>query len=173
MLELDKIAILLNRGSLAKTPTMTWQTATVNSCSIFCEQHNLRPTQFKFPHPKSRVRTWDNPSGLRAQLDHITINAKWQNTVRNFRAYNTVELDSDHRIVSATVKIRLRIQVAYPVKRKRYNWKRLTKGPKLRQEFRLELRNRFEPLMALVLLSHDNKPKSYDLFEEGMEETAV
>ena len=55
MLELDKIAILLSRGSLAKTPTMTSQTATVNSCPIFCEQHNLRPTQFKFPYYKSRV----------------------------------------------------------------------------------------------------------------------
>ena len=33
-----------------------------------------------------------------------------------------VKLDSDHRILSATVKISLRIQGANPVKRKHYNW---------------------------------------------------
>ena len=93
-----------------------------------------------------------------------------QNSVRNCRAYNTVELDSDHRIVVATVKISLRIQGANQVKPKRYNWNRLTNGPKLKEEFQLELRNRFEPLMALS--SHeDGIQESYDLFEEGMEET--
>ena len=73
--------------------------------------------------------------------------------------------------MSATVKISLLIQGANPVKRKRYNWNRLTNDPKLKEEFQLELRNRFEPLMAL--LSHeDGIQESYDLFEEGMEETA-
>ena len=95
-----------------------------------------------------------------------------QNSVRNCRAYNTGELDSDHRIVSATVKISLRIQGANQVKSKSYNWNRLTNDPKLKKEFQLELRNRFEPLTAL--LSHeDGIQESYDLFEEGMEDGKV
>ena len=63
-----------------------------------------------------------------------------------------VELDSDHWIV-------------------RYNWNGLTNDPKLKEEFQLQLWNRFEPLVAL--LSHeDGIQESYDLFEEGMQETA-
>ena len=140
--------------------------------SDFCKRHNLHPTQLSSltKSPKSRTWTWEHPSGQRAQLDHIIINAKWQNSVRNCRAYNTVELDSDHRIMSVTVKISLRIQGANLVKRKRYNWNRLTNDPKLKEEFQLELRNRFEPLMAL--LPHEDGIQESDLFEEGMEETA-
>ena len=94
-----------------------------------CERHNLRPTQFRFPHPKGRVWTWEHPSDQRAQLDHIIINAKWLNSVRNCRAYWSVELDSDHRVVSAIVRISLRIHDANPVKRKRYDWKKLEPVP--------------------------------------------
>ena len=57
------------------------------------------------------------------------------------------------------------------MKHKRYNWNRLTNDPKLKEEFQLELPNRFDPLR--VLLSHeDGIQESYDLFEEGIEETA-
>ena len=100
----------------------------------FCERHNLPPTQFRFPYPKGRVWTWEHPSGQRPQLDHIIINAKWLNSVRNCRAYWSVELDSDHRIVSALVKISLRIQGANPIKRKRYDWKKLEPVPTRTEE---------------------------------------
>jgi len=68
-------------------------------------------------------------SGQRAQLDHVIINAKWLNSLRNCRAYGSVELDSDHRIVSATVKSSLRIQAANPVKCKQCDWKKLEPVP--------------------------------------------
>lgn len=82
----------------------------------FCEMANMRPTQARFPHPKSRIWTWQHPSnrdkdaGNRAQLDHILINGKWINSVENTRAYSTVECGSDHRIVSARIKIKLRVE---------------------------------------------------------------
>ena len=65
----------------------------------------------------------------------------------------------------------MRIREANPVKRKRYSWDRLTNDPKLKEEFQLELRSHFEPLRAL-LCHEDGIQESYDLFEEGMEETS-
>ena len=65
-----------------------------------CVEHNLRPAQSRFPHPLGRLWTWNHPAGSKHQLDHILINSKWVNSLRNCRAYNSVELDSDHRIVS-------------------------------------------------------------------------
>ena len=38
--------------------------------------------------------------GSKHQLDHILINSKWINSLRNCRADNAVELDYDHRIIS-------------------------------------------------------------------------
>ena len=51
------------------------------------------------------VCTWMHPSGL---THHILINNKWKNSLRNCRAYNSVELDSDHRIVSIRLVCSLR-----------------------------------------------------------------
>lgn len=135
----------------------------------FCERHNLRPTQFRFLHPKGRVWTWQHPSGQRAQLDHIIINAKWLNSVRNCRAYGFVDLESDHRIVSATVKISLRIQGANLVKCKRHDWKKLEPVP-IRKELQLELKNRFEPLKRLS--AEETMQEFYNSFQEGVEKAA-
>ena len=137
--------------------------------SSFCERHNLRPTQFRFPHPKGRVWTQEHPSGQRAQLDYIIINAKWLNSARNW-AYGSVKLDSDHRIVSATVKIGLRIQGANPVKRKRCDWKKLEPAP-IGKEFQLELKNRFEPLKTLS--AEENMQKFCNSFQRGVEKLLV
>ena len=38
----------------------------------------------------SRLWTWMHPGGTTNQLDHILINSKWTNSIRNCRAYNSV-----------------------------------------------------------------------------------
>lgn len=56
----------------------------------FCETTNTRSAQFRFPHKKSRIWTWqpdinrkENDDKNRAQLDHILIRGKWANSVKN------------------------------------------------------------------------------------------
>ena len=73
--------------------------------TTLCESSSLKPAQFKFPHPKNRLWTWMHPKGTKAQIDHILISCKWANSLRNCRSYSSVELDSDHRIVTATIKL--------------------------------------------------------------------
>ena len=54
--------------------------------------------------------TWEHPDGVhKAQIDHILLRRKWRNSVRNCRAYSAVELGSNHRIVTAELKISLRV----------------------------------------------------------------
>ena len=79
-----------------------------------CEEFQLRPAQMRFPHPRHRLWTWMHPSGSTHQLDHILINNKLKNSLRNCRAYNSVELDSDHRIVSIRLVCSLRTSRAKP-----------------------------------------------------------
>ena len=80
-----------------------------------CEECKLYPAQMRFPQPRRRLWTWMHPSGSTHQLDHI-INQKWKNSLRNCRAYNSVELDSDHRIISIKLVCSLRTTKSRPCK---------------------------------------------------------
>ena len=54
--------------------------------------------------------TFEYPNGNRAQLDYLIFRKKWQNSVRDSRAYSSFSsVGSDHRIVSARVKLSLRV----------------------------------------------------------------
>ena len=110
-----------------------------------CLQTNLREVQSCFPQPKHKQWTWKHPTGTKAQLDHILINAKWTRSITNCRAYNSIELGSDHRVVTANFKIRFRTFKQKASSRKKYHWIRL-QNPETLRHYQLELRNRFDLL---------------------------
>jgi len=86
-----------------------------------CSATNMTPVQTLFQQPKSNLWTHKRPNGDLEQLDHILINRKWVNSVKNCRAYNSVEINSDHRILSAHIKLSLQShkKIKLPCKR---NW---------------------------------------------------
>lgn len=133
-----------------------------------CQEYNLRPAQMRFPQPRNRLWTWTHPAGSTHQLDHILINSKWVNSLRNCRAYNSVEVDSDHRIVSILLVASLRTSKGKPCKRPKFNWKKL-QDHATKEEFQLELSNRFQ-----VLNMDDTSPISdrYEIFETTVREVA-
>lgn len=69
---------------------------------------NMRSTNTRFPQLKSRSWTRLHANGTsKAQLDHIIVNGKWRNSIKNAIAYNSVEINSDHRILSFKISISL------------------------------------------------------------------
>ncbi|XP_072036972.1 craniofacial development protein 2-like [Amphiura filiformis] len=135
-----------------------------------CQEFKLRPSQPRFPQPKSRLWTWMHPTDSKHQLDHILVNSKWVNSLRNCRAYNSVELDSDHRILSIRLHTSLRTTKGKPCKRPKYNWKKLLHAP-TKNRFQIELSNRFQVLQCD---DNDQSPISerYEMFEKVVEEVA-
>ena len=73
-----------------------------------CEANNMCIATTRKPPPDRHKWSWQHPNGNKAQLDHVILRGKWINSLRNCRCYNTVEIDSDHRIVTATVKFSFR-----------------------------------------------------------------
>jgi len=134
-----------------------------------CEEFKLRPAQMRFPQPRSRLWTWTHPSGSTHQLDHILINGKWVNSLRNCRAYNSVELDSDHRIISILLVASLRTTKGKPCKRPKFNWRKLQDAP-TKVKFQLELKNRFETLGCNDTAAPISE--RYERFEHVVEEVA-
>ena len=73
-----------------------------------CESQNMRIVQSFFKHPHKHMWTHRRPNGQLVQLDHILINRKWFKSITNCRTYNSPEINSDHKIVVAHVKITLK-----------------------------------------------------------------
>ena len=98
-------------------------------------------TNFQKREGKLWTNTYANKS--KAQIHYLFINRKWKNSAMNCGAYSTFEgVSSDHRIVTAKIRLSLRKNAKRTVTTRRYDWALLNN----RDKYALELRNRFETL---------------------------
>ena len=82
----------------------------------------------------------------RTQIDYVFINKKWKNSALNCEAYSSFEcVSTDHRIVTAKIRLSLRKNATRTATTKHYDWTILNKRD-IRDKYVLELRNRFETL---------------------------
>ena len=109
-------------------------------------ERNLIITNTQYQKREGKLWTYISPGGNRFQLDYILIRRKWRNSVKNVEAYNTfASVGSDHRIVSAHIRLSLRTSKAAP-KRKQHDWKCLSTDANIQKQYAIEVRNRFEGL---------------------------
>ena len=107
-----------------------------------CEISKLISTFHRQPHRNSHMWTWEHPDGVhKAEIDHILLREKW----RNCRTYSTAELGSDHRIVTAELKISLRVPRP-DQKIVRRDMQALNNSADLPERYRIEVSNRFTVL---------------------------
>ena len=60
--------------------------------------------------------------GTKSQIDYILINRKWKNSVKNVEVYSSfTSIGSDHRIVTAKIKLSLR-KTRETVRKNIYDW---------------------------------------------------
>ncbi|CAF1120680.1 unnamed protein product [Didymodactylos carnosus] len=145
-----------------------------------CEMYDMREIQSRFRHRQGRLWTWRHTSGQTAQLDHILVNSKWRNSVRNCRAYNTMNVDSDHRVVCCKFKLRLRATKKCSVTNIRYNYASL-KNDRVNERFNKVLANRFEALQNVRANDQPNLDKGekvkiqscYDTLIESIDAAAT
>ena len=92
----------------------------------------------------SFVYTYAN--NTKAQIDYVLINKKWKNSAMNCEAYSSFEgVSTDHRIVTAKIRLSLRKNAKRTATTKHYDWA-LLNNRDIRDKYVLELRNRFETL---------------------------
>ena len=88
-----------------------------------------------------------SPNGLyENQIDHVMVNQKWRRSLFHVRAKRGVDVGSDHHLLKAELKLKLRRNDPQTsLRQKRYNL-HLLKDSKIRNDFTVEARNRFQML---------------------------
>ena len=86
------------------------------------------------------------------------INGKWRRSLQNVRVCRGADVNSDHYLVTATIKLKLRKAEQQSQRRKQLDIAKL-KCPKTNREFVLELRNRFTALADSCEEDHDINTK--------------
>ena len=83
-------------------------------------------------------------NNIKAQIDYVFISKKWKNSAINCEAYSSFEgVSSDHRIVTAKIRLSLRKNATRTATIKHYDWA-LLNNRDIRDKYVVELGNRFE-----------------------------
>ena len=99
-----------------------------------------------FPHPDIHKLTWCSPNGRdKNQIDHIMINGTWRRALHDVRVKRGADVGSDHHLVTAIIKVKLRKNGPRKQKQQRFDIEKL-RDPKAKSAFILQLRNRFQAL---------------------------
>ena len=119
-----------------------------NFLNDLCTGTGLLPTNTLFCKRPSKLWTYiSDMTGRKTQIDFILVNKKWRNSIHNCEAYSCFSsLGSDHRLVTAKVKISLRM-CKTPKRQVRYDWTTLY-CPDLQEAYTVEVKNRFSILSA-------------------------
>ena len=102
--------------------------------------------QYKLSKKGGKLWTYTSVNNTKAQIDYVFINKKWKNSAMNCKAYSSFEgVSTDHRIVTANIRLSLRKNATRTATTKNYDWT-LLKNRDIRDKYVLQLRNRFETL---------------------------
>ena len=98
----------------------------------------------------TRQQTWVSPDQVTEnQIDHIGINKMFRRSLQDVRVKRGADIASDHHLVTARLKLKLRRNEVDQERRKgRYNVDYL-KDQKTAQEYKVALSNRFKVLQDL------------------------
>ena len=109
-------------------------------------EKNLVIANTQFCKKRGKLWTYISLGGSKCQLDYILMRKKWRNSLLNAEAYNTfASVGSDHRIVSARVRLSLRKSKTLQRKKQR-DWNLLCTDSNLQKLYSIEVSNRFQPL---------------------------
>ena len=112
----------------------------------FAVSKGLNISSTTFPHKNIHKETWYSADGRTAnQIDHVLISNRFRSAVTDIRALRGLDIGSDHSLLKTDFKVKLRVKAGntYKEKRKIVN---IFQIPKWKQEYAIEIHNRFETL---------------------------
>ena len=104
-----------------------------------------------FPHKRIHKATWLSPDlYTKNQIDHVCISKKFRRSLQDVRVRRGADVASDHHLLVARVKLKLKKNWAGAVmQRKKFNTA-LLRDPNKLQEFKLAITNKFQVLQEIL-----------------------
>jgi len=94
---------------------------------------------------------------------------KWRNGIHNVEPYSTfASVGSDHRVVSARVKLSLRSSGKSLAKQTKLDWKKLSEGTSMQDQYSITVQNRLQALAS----DQQSCTQKYESFITANRETA-
>ena len=114
----------------------------------FCAFNNLAITSTMFPRKEVHKYTWTFLDGqYRNQMDHVSIRSQFKRSVQDTRVHIGADVGSHHNLGITKAKLRLNSTGKKQERTTRFEESKL-REPVIRQQFQLELRNRFNILQT-------------------------
>ena len=112
------------------------------------DEFELFSSTNSFMKKQSKLWSFTYPNGSRAQLDYILFRKKWRNSVHNAQAYPSFSnVGSDHRIVSSSVTLSLRVPRKVPSDpMKQIDWREVSSNKDLSGQYAINVYNKFSEL---------------------------
>ncbi len=115
-----------------------------------CATNNLVIGGSLFHHKRIHKATWVSPDlSTENQIDHICIIKKFRRSLQDVRVKRGADVASDHHLLVAKVKLKLKKNMLENKRKYRYNTG-LLKDPSKLNEFKLHMSNRFQVLQELI-----------------------
>ena len=100
-----------------------------------------------FQHHQRHLYTWKSPgNGTRNQVDYITINERFCNSVTQVKSYPGSDCGSDHNPIVATVRVKLR-KLMRKKSQPKLQTDLLRNENEYRQQFRQQVSARFRDMI--------------------------
>ena len=116
----------------------------------FCAFNNMIIGGSVFPHRRIHKATWVSPDHrTENQIDHICIGRKFRRSMQDVRVQRGADAASDHHLVLARMKMKLKKREVKRSTRTQYNVDFL-KDRLTTETFRLTVRNKYEALQDLL-----------------------
>ena len=127
----------------------------------FCNYNHLAIMNTLFKLPPRRLYTWKAPDGItRNQIDYILCQQRWRSSILCANTRPGADCGSDHNLLTATMKFKIKTihktfqQTSYDLE-------------KINDDFKIELKNRFE------LLYHQEHDSTSDEFWNSVKFTVT
>ena len=112
----------------------------------FCMTYDLVVGGTLLPHREIHKVTWCSPNGRdKNQIDHLMINGTKRRSLQHFSVRRGAEIGSDHHLVKANLKLKLRRNGPDKARQQRSDVRKL-KEPRVKNTFILQLKNKFQAL---------------------------
>ena len=116
----------------------------------FCSFNSLVIGGTVFPHKRIHKATWVSPDGnTENQIDHLCISRRFRRSLQDTRVLRGADAASDHHLVLGKFRLRLKKYTQMNAGSRQKYHVNLFKDPAKKNEFKIELKNRFQALEEL------------------------